>query len=87
VADAETLAELNRRHQIVLRYCTANGTTTAAANPNGSAENIAGICNRAGNVFGLMPHPERASDARLGSTDGLVFLESILQSLGLRSAA
>ena len=71
----------------VLRYCTANGATTAAANPNGSAENIAGICNRDRNVFGLMPHPERAADARLGSTDGLVFFESILQTLGVRRAA
>ncbi len=87
VADPATLAELNRHRQVVLRYSTVNGATTDDANPNGSAENIAGICNRAGNVFGLMPHPERASDARLGSTDGLVFFDSILQTLGVKSAA
>ena len=78
VADAPTLAELNANGQVLLRYCTAAGETTAQANPNGSAENIAGLANRAGNVFGLMPHPERASDARLGSVDGRVIFESVL---------
>jgi phosphoribosylformylglycinamidine synthase I len=87
VADPETLAELTRHKQIVLRYSTPEGALTEAANPNGSVENIAGIVNRAGNVFGLMPHPERASDARLGSTDGLVFFHSILQTLGAQRAA
>src|SRR5688572_17864414 len=65
-ADASTLAELNRNRQILVRYCDAGGAVTDAANPNGSLENIAGICNAARNVFGLMPHPERACDARLG---------------------
>lgn len=92
-AEPETLRELNRHHQILLRYCDAHGATTVESNPNGSAENIAGICNRAGNVFGLMPHPERACDARLGapghpgSTDGRVLFESILVTLGARTAA
>ena len=69
VADAETLRRLNERRQILLRYCDAGGGVTDAENPNGSAENIAGICNAAGNVFGLMPHPERACDPRLGSSE------------------
>ena len=87
VADDATLAELNRHKQVVLRYCDKFGQPSDDANPNGSAQHIAGIVNRAGNVFGLMPHPERASDARLGSTDGLVFFQSILQSLGKAVAA
>jgi phosphoribosylformylglycinamidine synthase len=78
VADAATLSELNAAGQVLLRYCDAQGRPTEQANPNGSAENIAGICNREGNVFGLMPHPERASDARLGSVDGRVIFESVL---------
>lgn len=86
-ADAQTLRELNLHRQILLRYCDARGVVSDAANPNGSAEGIAGICNRAGNVFGLMPHPERACDARLGSTDGRVIFESILATLGVRKAA
>ena len=87
VADAETLRELNRHQRILLRYCDASGATTDAANPNGSAEHIAGICNAAGNVFGLMPHPERACDPRLGSSDGRVIFNSILTTLGTRKAA
>ncbi len=87
VADAATLRDLNRGRQVLLRYCDANGATTDAANPNGSVENIAGICNAARNIFGLMPHPERACDARLGSTDGRVIFESILIELGARKAA
>ena len=87
VVDADTLRRLNERRQILLRYCDATGAVTDAANPNGSAENIAGICNEAGNVFGLMPHPERACDARLGSSDGRVIFESILARIGVRKAA
>ncbi len=87
VADEVTLRKLNLHRQILLRYCDARGVVSDAANPNGSAESIAGICNRAGNVFGLMPHPERACDARLGSTDGRVIFESILTTLGVRKAA
>jgi len=66
--------------QVVLRYCDAEGNPTASANPNGSRDNIAGVINAAGNVFGLMPHPERAADALLGSTDGRFFLESVVRS-------
>jgi phosphoribosylformylglycinamidine synthase len=86
-ADEQTLAELNRNRQILLRYTDKNGAVTDAANPNGSAQNIAGICNRRGNVFGLMPHPERACDPLLGSVDGKVIFESILQTLGISKAA
>jgi phosphoribosylformylglycinamidine synthase len=78
VADAATLAELNREHRVLLRYTDAHGAANLAGNPNGSAENIAGICNAARNVFGLMPHPERAADPQLGSVDGRVIFESIL---------
>jgi phosphoribosylformylglycinamidine synthase I len=86
-ADAATLQELNQNGCVLLRYTDARGATTEAANPNGSAENIAGICNAARNVFGLMPHPERACDPRLGSIDGRVIFDSILASLGVRKAA
>ena len=86
-ADAATLAELNQTGRVLLRYADAAGAAIDAANPNGSAENIAGICNAARNVFGLMPHPERACDPRLGSTDGRVIFESILSTLGVRKAA
>ncbi len=87
VADEATLGELNRGRQILLRYCNANGAITDSSNPNGSAESIAGICNRERNVFGLMPHPERACDARLGSVDGRAIFESVLVTLGVRAAA
>lgn len=78
-ADAGTLAELNANDRVLLRYCDSNGMANAGANPNGSLENIAGICNAGRNVFGLMPHPERACDPLLGGTDGLVILESLLR--------
>ena len=65
---------------MLLRYCDGQGNITDDANPNGSRENIAGIRNEAGNVFGLMPHPERACDPLLGSTDGLAIFQSILKS-------
>ncbi len=77
-ADAATLAELKAHDQIVFRYCTEAGLLRAEANPNGSAEHIAGICNRAGNVLGMMPHPERAAEAMLGSADGLKIFQSLL---------
>lgn len=83
-ADAATLAELERNRQVVFRYCDAAGEAGDAANPNGSAANIAGICNRAGNVLGMMPHPERAMDALLGSADGRLVFESIAAGLGRR---
>ncbi len=87
VADAETLRELNRHGRVLLRYTDARGAATDEGNPNGSAENIAGICNAARNVFGLMPHPERAADPLLGSIDGRVIFESVLATLGVRRAA
>lgn len=81
-ADAALLDELERNHQIVLRYCDAGGAVTEAANPNGSVSNVAGLVNRRGNVFGLMPHPEHAVEAALGGTDGIQILGSLLDSLG-----
>jgi phosphoribosylformylglycinamidine synthase len=78
-ADAATLARMNERGQVLLRYCDTEGRVTPAANPNGSSENIAGICNEAGNVFGLMPHPERAAELLLGSADGRLLFESLLE--------
>jgi phosphoribosylformylglycinamidine synthase I len=85
-ADDATLHALNRNKQILLRYADANGAITDAANPNGSAQNIAGIRNERGNVFGLMPHPERACDAQLGSEDGKFIFESMLVSAGFIKA-
>ena len=79
--DEATLAELKRNRQIVFRYVTAEGREETVANPNGSLANIAGICNRDRNVVGLMPHPERAVEAALGSTDGLVIFRSLIESL------
>jgi phosphoribosylformylglycinamidine synthase len=78
-ADAKTLAALQRHDQIVFRYCTEDGKITQAANPNGSLRNIAGICNRERNVMGMMPHPERCTDALLGSSDGRLVWESLLE--------
>ena len=80
-ADAETLARLKERHQIVFRYATAEGRLTREANPNGSLENIAGVMNETGTVVGLMPHPERAAEAAMGGTDGLLLFQSLLTSL------
>ncbi|MFB3880318.1 MAG: phosphoribosylformylglycinamidine synthase subunit PurQ [Armatimonadota bacterium] len=77
-ADASTLAALKRHDQIIFRYCTPEGEVTKAANPNGSLRNIAGICNRERNVLGMMPHPERCTDPLLGSSDGRLVWESLL---------
>jgi phosphoribosylformylglycinamidine synthase subunit PurQ / glutaminase len=77
--DPATLDALERNNQIVFRYTTPDGSEDAAANPNGSLANIAGICNRERNVMGMMPHPERASEIALGSADGLVVFRSLLQ--------
>jgi phosphoribosylformylglycinamidine (FGAM) synthase-like amidotransferase family enzyme len=87
VCDAATLAELQRNDQIVFRYCAPDGRIDPAANPNGSLDSIAGVCNRERNVVGLMPHPERADEAALGSTDGLVLLRSLVASLARQPAA
>jgi len=80
-ADPQTLRSLREHNQIVFRYATENGEVTAAANPNGSMWNIAGVCNKEGTVVGLMPHPERAAEASVGSTDGLLLFHSLLGSL------
>ena len=71
VADPETLDELEASGRVVLRYADENGSVTAESNPNGSERGIAGLVNPRGNVLGLMPHPERASEAEVGGTDGL----------------
>lgn len=86
-ADAETLAELNANRQVMLRYCNDQGDVVPEANPNGSVENIAGICNRERNVFGLMPHPDRACDLSLGSEDGRRIFESMMHAIGRTHAA
>ena len=78
-AEPSVIEKLQREDRILLRYSTKDGAITDAANPNGSFDNIAGICNEGRNVFGLMPHPERASEILLGSEDGRVIFESILQ--------
>lgn len=80
-ADEETLKRLNDNDQILFRYCDEKGNITEEANPNGSLENIAGITNKTRNVFGMMPHPERASDEELGNTDGRIFFESIIKNI------
>jgi phosphoribosylformylglycinamidine synthase len=80
-ADPETLESMKSRGQILLRYSTADGKITDGANPNGSLENIAGVCNERGNVMGLMPHPERASEAIIGSDDGRRLFEGLIRSL------
>jgi phosphoribosylformylglycinamidine synthase I len=78
--DPETLDTLKRQNRIVFRYATPEGEITAEANPNGSLENIAGICNEAGNVLGMMPHPDRCSEALLGSSDGAKVFRSIVSA-------
>ena len=85
-ADDKTLRELNENRQVIVRYSDARGRIVPEANPNGSIENIAGICSRAGNVFGLMPHPDRASDERLGSADGVKIFRSMMQTIEAHQA-
>jgi len=80
-ADEKTLDALERNDQVLFRYCTPEGAVTPEANPNGAARNIAGICNERRNVFGMMPHPERASEDALGNTDGRGLFESLLVSV------
>jgi len=86
-APARVLKDIERNRQVVFRYCDADGKTTEEANVNGSLAGIAGIRNREGNVLGLMPHPERASEALLGSEDGRVIFASIIKSLERRRPA
>ncbi|MGD9977517.1 MAG: phosphoribosylformylglycinamidine synthase subunit PurQ [Bacteroidales bacterium] len=78
-AERETLVQMRVNGQILFRYCDENGVVSEAFNPNGAVENIAGICNERRNVFGMMPHPERASDDELGNTDGRMIFESLIR--------
>lgn len=77
-ADDATIAKLKNNNQILFQYCTPEGEINDEVNPNGSIQNIAGICNEQRNVFGMMPHPERAADAELSNEDGKAMFESIL---------
>lgn len=79
-AQPDVLTELERNRQIVLRYSLPDGSLDPSANPNGSSDAIAGICNREGNVLGLMPHPERAAEAILGGDDGRLFLQAVVDT-------
>jgi phosphoribosylformylglycinamidine synthase subunit PurQ / glutaminase len=79
--EASTLAELKRERRIVFRYSTAEGTITPEANPNGSLDNIAGICNAGRNVLGMMPHPDRSADPILGMNDGFRIFDSMVGAL------
>jgi phosphoribosylformylglycinamidine synthase len=80
-ADPQTLRDLNANKQVILRYADDHGRIVPEANPNGSIEGIAGICNCERNVFGLMPHPDRASDVRLGSADGAKIFRSMVETI------
>jgi phosphoribosylformylglycinamidine synthase len=84
--DPATLETLKRQNRIVFRYATPEGQITPAANPNGSLENIAGICNEGGNVLGMMPHPDRCSESLLGSADGAKIFRSIVAASSLVAA-
>ena len=80
-ADPETVAGLESNRQVIFRYVSQKGEVTAESNPNGSLQNIAGICNVTRNVVGLMPHPERACESALGSADGKIVLDSVVSAL------
>jgi phosphoribosylformylglycinamidine synthase len=80
-APPDVVAKLEANRQVIFRYTTPQGEVADEANPNGSIAGIAGLCNEARNVVGLMPHPERACESALGSADGLVILESAVQSI------
>ena len=79
--DGDGLKRLQDKDQVLFRYCDAKGQVTDEANPNGSRDNIAGVCNEGRNVFGMMPHPERAADERLGNTDGLLLFKALLRQV------
>src|SRR6185436_14647135 len=83
-AEPDVIARLEANRQIVFRYTNAAGDVTDEANPNGSTAAIGGLCNEARNVVGLMPHPERACESVLGSADGLIVFESVVESLAAR---
>ena len=76
-ADEQTLQEIIKNDQVIYRYCDAKGNISAEANPNGAAYNIAGICNKERNVFGMMPHPERACAEKLSNTDGRTVFQTL----------
>jgi phosphoribosylformylglycinamidine synthase subunit PurQ / glutaminase len=80
-AEPEVIARLEKNRQVVFRYVDSSGQRTAEANPNGSLNNIAGICNEVRNVVGLMPHPERACELAVGSADGLILFESVVKAV------
>jgi phosphoribosylformylglycinamidine synthase I len=80
---SDVLEEMKRKGQIVFRYCSPEGSVLPEFNPNGATENIAGVCNAQGNVLGMMPHPERASEEELSSADGMVIWRSLLAHCGV----
>jgi phosphoribosylformylglycinamidine synthase len=82
--DEPTLADLRRNRQIVFRYCFPAGEITVEANPNGSLDNIAGICNPGRNVLGMMPHPERSSELELGGTEGFKIFQSLVGAMAVK---
>jgi phosphoribosylformylglycinamidine synthase subunit PurQ / glutaminase len=86
-ADAEVIADLESSRRVIFRYCDPRGQITDDSNPNGSVNNIAGICSAGRNVVGLMPHPERACEPVLGSNEGLVLLESVLSQVAAHEGA
>ena len=86
-AEPDVIRELEAERRVIFRYTDARGEITADANPNGAVNNIAGICNAMRNVVGLMPHPERACEPTLGSADGLILFQSVLQSLAVSGKA
>jgi phosphoribosylformylglycinamidine synthase len=79
-ADEKTLDELEKNNQVLYKYCDEKGNITPGSNPNGSLRNIAGICNKRGNVIGMMPHPERACSEALGNTDGKIILQDLFHN-------
>jgi phosphoribosylformylglycinamidine synthase len=80
-AEPDVIERMEKNRQVIFRYVDASGSVTAEANPNGSVNNIAGLCSESRNVVALMPHPERACELAVGSADGLVLLESVVKSL------
>ncbi len=80
-ADEKTLDNLEKNNQIIFKYCDEKGKISASANPNGTSRNIAGICNAKRNVFGMMPHPERASEGLLGNEDGRLLFASLMKQI------
>lgn len=82
-ADENTMNSLKKNDQIIFKYCNSNGEVLDSSNPNGSLENIAGICNKEKNIFGMMPHPERAADVLLSNTDGVALFKSIMNYINL----